>query len=50
MFDKKIYEYYYLKLGKKKKLKNDSWIKDYRKYRLSNGENGIKFKKIKIDV
>lgn len=46
----KIYEYYYLRLGKKKKLKNDSWIKDYRKYRLSNGENGIKFKKIKIDV
>ena len=45
----KIYEYYEkTKHNKTKKLKQNCWIKDYKKYRLNNGKNGIYFKKIKI--
>ena len=45
-----IYEYYYKRMKLNKKLTEESWIKSYRKLRLSNGKNGINFKKIKIDV
>ena len=45
-----IYEYYYNRKNLRKKLKEDTWIKNYRKTRLSNGKNDINFKKIKIDV
>lgn len=45
-----IYEYYYSRKNLRKKLKEDTWIKNYRKTRLSNGKNDINFKKIKIDV
>ena len=43
----KIYKYYY---EYSKKLDDSSWIKNYTKYRISNGVNGNDFKKIKIDV
>ena len=33
-----------------KKLDDSSWIKNYTKYRISNGMNGNDFRKIKIDV
>lgn len=33
-----------------KKLSENSWIKNYRKIRLKNGKDGIKFKKIKINI
>lgn len=46
----RIYEYYYFKINNKKKvLKNDTWIKSYKKYRLSNKVN-FKFEKLKINV
>ena len=44
-----IYEYYEKRVNKrKKKLDNNSWIKNYLNYRLSNGKNNIIFSKIKI--
>lgn len=46
----RIYEYYYFKIDNKKKvLKNDTWIRNYKKYRLSNKVN-FKFEKLKINV
>lgn len=46
----RIYEYYYFKIDNKKKvLKNDIWIRNYKKYRLSNKVN-FKFEKLKINV
>lgn len=46
----RIYEYYYSKTNNKKKvLKNDTWIRSYKKYRLSNKVN-FKFEKLKINV
>lgn len=45
-----IYEYYYKRMKLNKKLNEESWIKLYRKLRLSNGKNGINFKKLKIEV
>lgn len=44
----KIYEYYMQ--GKKKKMPMNCWVRNYFKNRLMNGQNGIKFKKIKINV
>ena len=43
----KIYEYCY---NYSKKLDSSSWVKNYSKYRISNGINGNNFKKIKIDI
>ena len=43
----KIYEYCY---NYSKKLDSSSWVKNYLKYRISNGVNGNNFKKIKIDI
>lgn len=45
----KIYEYYHLKNNKKKILDGKSWIKNYKKYRLSNRKD-IKFERLKINV
>lgn len=45
----RIYEYYHLRNGKKKKLAENTWIKNYKKYRLNN-KHGNEFKKIKINV
>lgn len=45
-----IYEYYYKRMKLNKKLNEESWIKKYRNIRLSNGKDGINFKKLKIEV
>ena len=44
----KIYEYYMQR--EKKKMPIDCWVRNYSKYRLKNGQNGIKFNRIKINV
>ena len=44
-----IYEYYENRVNKrKKKLDNNSWIKNYLNYRISNEKNNIFFSKIRI--
>ena len=45
----RIYEYYHLKNNKKKILKENTWIRDYTRYRLSNRKE-FKFEKLKINV
>ncbi|MCI6152939.1 hypothetical protein [Fusobacterium perfoetens] len=45
----RIYEYYHLKNNKKKNLKENTWIRNYTRYRLSNRKE-IKFEKLKINV
>ena len=47
----RIYEYYYLKNNnnKKKVLQENTWIRNYTKYRLGNRE-GNRFEKLKINI
>lgn len=46
----RIYEYYHLKINNKRRiLKKDTWIKNYKKYRLAN-KNENRFEKIKINI
>lgn len=45
----RIYEYYHLRNNKKKSLKENTWIKNYTKYRLGNRKEE-KFEKLKINI